>query len=75
MTLTAEQLEHVVQRLEGQCMLTLETVLEDMGLAGRESDSDVCEQVDAAVFCCDGCGWWCLIEELNDGQLCDDCNE
>jgi hypothetical protein len=33
---------------------------------------------DSLVFCCDGCGWWCGTEELNnltDEELCDQCND
>lgn len=73
--LTHDQLEAVVYKLEGQCLLSLENVLEELGLEGMENDPDVCTQVDDRVFCCDECGWWCSTDELNDGQLCDDCNE
>lgn len=77
-TLTEAQLEAVVSRLEGQCVLSLEQVLEEMGLEGMENDADVCTQVDDRVFCCEGCDWWCLAEELNndgDENLCDECND
>ena len=28
------------------------------------------------VFCCEGCGWWCSVDEWNDGDvgiMCDEC--
>lgn len=35
------------------------------------------EEFDALAFVCDGCGWWCSTDELNNltaENLCDDCH-
>lgn len=41
-------------------------------------DIAILSAFDALAFECDGCGWWCGTDELNndDGRdLCDQCNE
>lgn len=42
----------------------------------EQLDEGETEEFDRLAFSCDGCGWWCSTEELNndtDDQLCDDC--
>lgn len=34
-------------------------------------------ELDDEIFCCEECGWWCDVDELNErdgNQLCNDCN-
>lgn len=73
----------VADRLIGQCMQDLDQVTEELGdelsipLELRRS-SEFSATIDDLCFCCDGCGWWCSTEELNNEgpeDLCDDCNE
>lgn len=74
----AAMADAIVARLEGQCMLSLESIIEEEGLvSGRERD-ELVERVEEQVFLCDGCGWWCSTDELNNetsDQLCDDCKD
>lgn len=69
-TLTKERLDEIVDHLKGSC-LTIYAELED------DEDEDVVqEHLDQFIFECEGCGWWCEIDELHndtDAQLCDDC--
>ena len=76
--LTEEQLQHLTGRLEGQCILDADQVLEEMGLEHLVEDVEVSEQIDGEVFCCNGCGWWSSTEELHnetDENLCEQCYE
>lgn len=71
--MTGEQLEQIVQRLDGQCVVALEQAMEE---AGVEETPENLERIDARVFCCEGCDWWCSTDELNnetDKNLCDEC--
>ena len=43
----------------------------------EQDDTVLMSELDELVFECEGCGWWCSTDELNnDGprQLCDECN-
>lgn len=77
-TLTDSQLELIVDRLRGQCLLSLEDVLEQMDLDYWALDRSDHSRIDDRVFLCDCCGWWCETEELNNEtsrDLCDQCVE
>lgn len=77
--------DKVVDRLEGTATGTIldsvEEIAEELGLPVEEREREtLLARIDRQIFSCDGCGWWCLTEELNnDGefgeQLCDDCDE
>lgn len=76
--LTFEQLETAVNRLEGQCMVTVEQALEEQNLAHLFDDPEVEAQIQEKVFLCEKCGWWAGTEELNNEgpqELCDQCHE
>lgn len=68
--------DRVAEKLEGTCV-SLEQALELLGLDdGLIDDGDFCHALDARVFCCEDCGWWCGPDEQNDrgsGWVCDDC--
>jgi len=34
-----------------------------------------CCELDAIIFQCESCGWWCGVEEMTDDNICDDCYE
>lgn len=68
-------LEAVVERLRGQCIIDMEQALEEVGQTLTPENEQLLE---ARVFLCDECGWWCDVEELNnetDRNMCDDCSE
>lgn len=69
----------VIQDLNGTAQ-DLQTVLDDYG----KDEEDLSEldriTLDAEIFCCDCCGWWCETDEKNDDQetgieVCNDCKE
>lgn len=33
------------------------------------------EEFDELCFLCESCNWYCSTDELNEGQICDDCKE
>lgn len=57
----------------------IENVCEELALTAEEAKSmQFAAACDELYFCCDGCGWYCSTEELNndtDENLCDDCND
>lgn len=66
--------EAVAERLIGTCVDSVESVCEEVGV----NPDDIAEELDNLMFCCDGCGWYCSTDELNNEtgeQLCDECNE
>ena len=73
----------VAARLVDQCTLFEEEAIEEesdrLGLSVDERKSSrLVDLIAQQVFWCDGCGWCCSTEELNnDGpeDLCDTCNE
>ena len=60
-------LDYVVERLRGQCQEDLQRVLEKIGLFYLET-VEFCSAVDAEVFCCDTCGWWCEMDEESESS-------
>ena len=67
-----ENLEGSCGTIYGACQL-----LKDGGAGDFEDDKYFLDGVHSVVFCCDGCGWWCNNEELNNHtgneELCDEC--
>ena len=33
------------------------------------------EELDDIVMCCETCGWWCDTHELDEHQVCEDCQK
>lgn len=68
-------LEEVVQRLTGQCTVTPERALEEIG---QLSDENL-ELVGTRIFECAECGWYAEVdEELHNEtgeDLCSECTE
>lgn len=73
MTTSPERCADIVHDLLGTCK-SLEEVCSDDEI----NDKVVTDAIDAEIFECDGCGWWCELSELNDDTgrwLCDDCSD
>ncbi len=82
-TLLEQVADAVVARLVDQCILFEEQAVEEesdrLGLPVDERKSlRLVELIGQQVFWCDGCGWCCSTDELNNEgseDLCDDCND
>lgn len=63
--------DDAIADLQGTCQ-SLEQVLDRHGLADTE---EVTQAIDAEVFCCSQCDWWCERNEENneEGGVCTDC--
>ncbi len=68
-TKVAEELRGTANSLQG--------ALQAMDLEGLDDDLVFCGKLDALVFECTECGWWCLQEEMaehpDDEWVCTDC--
>jgi hypothetical protein len=67
-----ERLDEIVDHLRGSCVM-LYAELEE-----GEDEDQVQEYISQYIFECEGCGWWCEIDELHnetDRELCNDCWE
>lgn len=51
----------------------LDTVLENHGLTFVGLTVQEALQLDSIVLLCDGCGWWCEADEMNEDAFCEDC--
>lgn len=72
--MTNEQLERIVERLEGQCMISVAEALEEEGLPLEGNEERIAER----VFECTQCGWTQSTDELNihdDEAICEQCLE
>ena len=72
--MTDEQLERVVERLEGQCQISVGEALAEEGLPLEGNEERVAER----VFECPRCGWTQSTDELNihdDEAVCEQCLE
>ena len=56
----AERIDMLISRLSGSTN-SMQTECEDLDL--DDMDDEVTEAVDAAIFECTQCGWWCTIDE------------
>jgi len=81
MKISNDQIEQIIQFLQGTCMNSLnDAVVEICGEEFSEDDltSENHDQIDNEIFLCDTCGWWCEVsqeadtEELGE-RICDDC--
>lgn len=73
--LTNEQLQGVVDYLEGTCN-TLEYYLEDKyGVELHELSDAELNYIDDRTMCCESCGWWVPTFEMDDEGNCEDCQE
>lgn len=63
-------IEKVADELQGQCVLSLEDVIERDQLIFDTSDY---AYLDTLIFQCECCDWWCEINEMVGDQICEDC--
>lgn len=66
----------LIDALNGTCSTIQEHLPDDMD--ELELTNEDHQTIDATIFCCNTCSWWCDIEEANesdDGDVCDDCLE
>lgn len=76
--ITVAQRTELIDDLTGSCMslaealATFDLTEDDLALSDHQA-------IDEQIFCCDDCGWWCGVEEMNDqsealgGQYCTQC--
>lgn len=68
-----ERAEAVAAELQGTCH-----ALDDHAAEEEINSLEFCEALDALVFCCESCGWWCGQDEnadREDGWYCRECAE
>jgi hypothetical protein len=53
----------------------LQEVFGDEDLTMYEVDTLLLQELDDSTMECAACGWWCETGELDDDQICDDCNK
>lgn len=63
-----DRIHEIADELIGTC-LNITSVVTDEEL----DDVVLMSKLDELCFECEGCGWWCHEEELNEGTLCNDC--
>ncbi len=66
MRLTEEQIQKIVEDLQGTCKSLDQSICEITdgeaeGLDEVDNWQELCDAVDRAHFCCAGCGWWWLV--------------
>lgn len=70
--------EEIAEELRGSCQ-SLTLVLERNDMDGADNDSAFCAQLDALVFCCEACEWWCEQSEMGDRKddrwICQECTD
>lgn len=69
----------VIQDLNGTS-LDLQTVLDDYGKDEEDLSESDRLTLNAELFCCNSCAWWCQVEEKNSDPetgicICNDCKE
>lgn len=76
--LTQDQVHELHAHLCGTCDTSLNTMLEDWGLEEDDLTLADLQEIDALMFICVSCGWWCDVDEMAevDGELtCVECAE
>jgi len=53
----------------------LDKVLGDHGLTFEGLSVQEALQLDSIVLLCDGCGWWCEADEMDEEGFCEDCRD
>ena len=78
--ITKQQLDELIGDLTGTCN-SLAEALAKFDLTEDDLTLSDNQDIDANIFCCDSCGWWCGIEEMTEvenaemlgGQHCSEC--
>ncbi len=69
---TIEMMVEIAEELNGTC-LDLNKSLEDRGIEFNQLTVELLSRLDEEVMDCQVCGWWHETHELNDDQICKDC--
>jgi hypothetical protein len=68
--------EEIAEELRGTSQ-TLCLVLEHNDMDGADNDPAFCASLDALVFCCEQCEWWCEQSEMgardDERWICEEC--
>jgi len=70
--------QEAADALIGQCVISLEQWVEQSPHPEWIDSQDFLSAWDQLAFLCDGCGWYCSTDELNNdegGEVCEDCSE
>jgi hypothetical protein len=74
--LTPPQINVIVDDLTGTPHDLGDTIQELTGLPLDQIDLTSLEEIDARVFQCEACGWWCEVGEMGDSEdVCMDCED
>lgn len=66
----------VGERLLGTCGsvdTVIQEVFNDESLSVTDLDITLLEELDDITMLCESCGWYCDPGEMNDEQVCEDC--
>lgn len=64
----------LAEHLEGTCK-TFSQGCEDLGLKEDELKPDFLSNFSEYIFCCEICGWWCEVGEMDENGDCKDCSD
>ncbi len=71
---TTEIMLEIAEELTGTCQ-DLNKVLEERGIEFNNISVELLTVLDNETMDCQLCGWWCESHELNDDQICKDCED
>jgi hypothetical protein len=82
MRLSPEQMQKLVDHLQGTCMSLEQGLYECFELecsSEVENELEMCDYLDNSLFLCVACGWWCECGDYAEnqsnpsGDICSDC--
>jgi hypothetical protein len=70
----------VADTMIGTCQMLdpeVEKVGKEYGVIDAHRNYQISQAISELMFCCEGCEWYCSIDELHDDTLilCDECND
>ncbi len=71
---TSAIMVEIAEELNGTCG-DLNKSLEDRGIEFNDLSVELLSVLDNEVMDCQQCGWWHESHELNDDQICKDCED
>jgi len=79
MNITDEKLDEFIQYLQGTCMSMDEAktkFFEDEDVnADDDFTADQLDTICSEIGCCETCGWWVEVCELDEDENCQDCQD
>lgn len=67
-----DAIEAAIEELTGTCK-SFSDVFDSLLEQGISEDK-INEELDNSIVCCEQCGWWVEICEVDDDNVCEDCN-